>query len=157
LLLVDTGSSLRRHYGWQIEGVFREIKGELKGRVTQVRAQDPLRAMQELDGLLLGHYVVRTVILEAARKAKVAPTEISFKGTLRLIVTRLRSFPGTAGAQQKWWETFLKAVGREVLQKRRRRCCPRKKKVTRAAWPVKRKEDVETTVPTLIVVKENMP
>ena len=145
------------HRRWEQELVFREIKGELKDRKTHVRAEDPLRAMQELDGLLLGHYVLRTVILEAARKAKVAPVEISFEGTLRLILTRLRSLPKKAAAQQEWWETFLKAVGREVLRKRRPRCCPRKKKVTRAAWPVKRKEDVETTVPTLIVVTENMP
>ena len=145
------------HRRWEEECVFREIKGELKDRVTHIRAQDPLLAMQELDGLLLGHYVLRTVILEAARKAGVAPVEISFEGTLRLILTRLRSLPEKAAAQQEWWERFLKAVAREVVQKRRKRCCPRKKKVTRSAWPVKRKEDVETTVPTLIVVKATMP
>jgi hypothetical protein len=145
------------HRRWEQELVFREIKKGLEDRVTQVRAQDPLLAMQELDGLLLGHYVLRTVILEAARKAKVAPVEISFEGTLRLISTRLRSFPEKAAAQQEWWEKFLKAVAREIVQKRRKRCCPRKKKVTRAAWPVKRKKDVETALPTLIVVKATMP
>jgi len=145
------------HRRWEVEGVFREIKEGLAGRVTHVRAHDPRRALQELDGLLLGHVVVRTVIRDAARAAGVAPVEISFTGTLRLIRTRLRSSPETARGPRTWWEQFLHAVGREVLQKRRPRCCPRKKKVTRSAWPVKRTTDVETTVPTLIVVKENGP
>ena len=61
----------------------------LAGRVTQARAQDPLRAMQELDGLLLGHFVVRWVILQAAREKGIAPVEISFAGTLRILQTRL--------------------------------------------------------------------
>ena len=143
------------HRRWEQEGVFREIKSALAGRVTQVRAQDPLRAMQELDGLLLGHFVVRWVMLQAAREEGVPPVEISFTGTLRVLQTRLGAMPGPAGGRMGWWRRLKEAIGRQRLQKRRKRCCPRKKKVTRAAWPTKKKGDVERRIPALVIVKQS--
>jgi hypothetical protein len=140
------------HQRWEQEGVFREIKSALAGRTTHVRAQDPLRALQELDGLLLGHFVVRWVMLQAARTKGVAPVTISFIGTLRILQTRLAAAP--AAACQTWWQKLLEAVGREQGAKRRKRCCPRKKKVTRSAWPVKRKQDIERPVPELEIVTQ---
>ena len=115
------------------EGVFREIKSALSSRVTQVRAQDPLRALQELDGLLLGHFVVRWVMLQAARAKGISPVEISFTGTLRILQTRLGTIAESAVQRRRWWQKLQEAIGIETLQKRRNRSCPRKKKVTRAA------------------------
>jgi Transposase DDE domain len=145
------------HRRWEQEGVFREIKSALAGRVTQVRAQDPLRAMQEIDGLLLGHFVVRWVILQAARQKGVTPVEISFTGTLRILQTRLAGVPEGAAGRRRWWEELKESIGRQKLQKRRKRSCPRKKKVTRPAWPVKRKGDVEHFIPTFVIVRQSIP
>ena len=142
---------------WIVEGVFREIKLALAGRVTQVRAQDPLRAMQEIDGLLLGHFIVRSVILQVAREKGISPVEISFTGTLRILQTRLAGVPEGAAGRQRWWKEVKEAISRQRLQKRRKRSCPRKKKVTRPAWPVKRKEDEERFIPTLVVVPQFIP
>jgi len=151
------------HKRWEQEGVFKEIKSALSQRVTHLRSHSPQRVMQELEGLLLGHFVVRHVILEVAREKGISPIEISFTGTLRVLRTRL------AGASKKrrsrkqgskrteWWEETKKAIGRERLQKRRKRSCPRKKKVTRAAWPVKRKGDKENPVPTFTIVPPTLP
>jgi Transposase DDE domain/Insertion element 4 transposase N-terminal len=145
------------HRRWEQEGVFREIKLALQDRGTQVRAQDPLRALQELDGLLLGHFVVRWVILQAAREKGVAPIDISFTGTLRILQTRLGAIPESARERRSWWRKLKEAIGREQLQKRRQRSCPRKKKVTRSAWPVKRKGDEEHFIPTLDIVWQTGP
>jgi hypothetical protein len=145
------------HRRWEQEGVFREIKSALAGRATQVRAQGPLRAMQELDGLLLGHFVVRSVMLQVAREKGMSPVEISFTGTLRVLQTQLGSIPGSPRGQARWWKKLKEAVGKEKLQKRRKRSCPRKKKVTRAAWPVKRKGDEEHFIPTLVIVRQATP
>ena len=142
------------HRRWEQEGVFREIKSALAGRVTQVRAQDPLRAMQEIDGLLLGHFVVRWVILQVAREKGISPVEISFTGTLRVLQTRLAGVPKGTAEQRAWWKALKAAIGRQRLQKRRKRSCPRKKKGTRPAWPVKRKGDEERFIPTLVVVRQ---
>lgn len=155
------------HRRWEQEGVFKEIKGTLAGRVTHLRAQDPARVLQELEGLLLGHYVVRQVILETARDKGVSPLEISFKGTLRVLRTRLGDIGGRRGGKRRggkawrpvadWWQRLKQEVGREVLQKRRRRCCPHKKKVTRAAWPAKRPEDKEHPVPIFHILPAAPP
>ena len=42
------------HRRWEHELVFAEIKAQLAGRATQIRASDPVRVCQEVDGLLLG-------------------------------------------------------------------------------------------------------
>jgi hypothetical protein len=140
------------HHRWEQEGVFREIKKALAGRATHVRAHDPLRALQELDGLLLGHWVVRWLILQAARQKGVTPVTISFSGTLRLLQTRLGAVPDTAARRRRWWQDLLARVEGEQLPTRRKRRCPRKKKVTRGAWPAKRKEDNEYPLPTFVIV-----
>ena len=145
------------HRRWEQEGVFREIKGALKGRTTQVRAQDPLRALQELDGLLLGHFVVRWVILQVAREKNVSPVQISFTGTLRILQARLGAATESAAKRSRWWKKLKGAIGREKLQKRRHRSCPRKTKVTRSAWPVKKKADQERLIPTLTIGTQTAP
>lgn len=139
------------HQRWEQEGVFKEIKSALSQRVTHLRSHKPQRVMQELEGLLLGHFVIRHVILEVAREKKIRPIEISFTGTLRVLRTRLAGAP--KGRRKKgskranWWTKTKEAISRELLQKRRQRRCPRKKKVTRSAWPAKRKRDKEQPVP----------
>ena len=145
------------HRRWEQEGVFREIKSALEDRVTQVRAQDPLRAMQEIDGLLLGHFVIRSVILGVAREKGIAPVEISFTGTLRILRTQLAGAPSGTKERKRWWKKVKDAIGKERLQKRRDRSCPRKKKVTRAAWSVKKKGDEEHFIPKLIVLRQSIP
>lgn len=161
--LLDAGQHPARvlvdlyHRRWEQEGVFREIKKALADRTTHLRAHDPLRALQELDGLLLGHWIMRGVILEAARARNVPPVAISFTGTLRLIQSRLGAVPETHPQRRSWWERLRKALGREHLPARRKRRCPRKKKVTRGIWPTKRKEDKELPIPTFVLVGQKPP
>lgn len=149
------------HRRWEQEGVFKEIKSALAGRVTLLRSRTPTGVMQELEGLLLGHYVVRKVILEVAREKGVRPIEISFKGALRVLRIRLASArrnrrQGTKrrvrGSAKDWWQQTKDAIGLQKVQKRRKRRCPRKKKVTRAAWQTKRKTDKEKPVPTFRIL-----
>jgi hypothetical protein len=145
------------HQRWEQEGVFREIKSALAGRATQMRAHDPQRVLQELEGMLLGHFVVRWVMLEAARERGLAAVEVSFTGTLRLLQTRWGAVPATPRQLRQWWAKLLQAVSREKVQKRRARCCPRKKKVTRAAWRVKRATDRELPLPALTLLPHPLP
>lgn len=123
---------------WEIESAFREFKGELAGRTTDLRGQTPRAVLQELDALLLGHYVVRAMILAAARKAGVAPVEVSFTGALRVIQTRLGSMPASPGTYRRWYDDLVAEIARLPRRKRRRRSYPRVRKVVRCGWPVKR-------------------
>ena len=144
------------HRRWEHELVFKEIKSQLAGRPMQIRAKDPERVLQEVDALLLGHYTVRWVMLQAARAAKVAPVALSFQGTLQVLQVRLARVPTRRRALGKrwwtqWWEELLAAVGRQRLRPRQPRRCPRARKVTRSHWPTK-KQQQEGTIPQLEVV-----
>ena len=130
---------------------FGEVKGQLAGRVTHVRAHDPVRALAELDGLLLGHWVVRWVIVRAARAAGVPPVAISFVGAVRVLRVRVAG-PVGRGGRAGWWRDVLREIGRERLRPRRDRQCPRARKTTRSHWPTKKPTDHAGTLPVLRVV-----
>lgn len=123
---------------WEQESAFKEVKSELAGRVTHLRGQTPAIVMQELDALLLGHYVVRSMILQAARKAGVPPIEISFTQTIRIVQVRLASVPKHATSYRRWYEALLNEIAQLRVRPRRNRSYPRVRKVVRCAWPVKR-------------------
>jgi hypothetical protein len=123
---------------WEHELVLGEIKSSLAGRVTDLRAQSPLLVLQELDALLLGHYVVRAMILDAARKAGVPPIEISFKHALRVIADALPKLPKGASGYRSWYKKLIDEIAAIPRRKRRQRSYPRVRKVTRCAWPVKK-------------------
>jgi len=143
------------HRRWELELVLGEIKAQLASRPVQVRASDPLRVVQELDGLLLGHYTLRWVMLQAARQAQVPAVELSLTGCLEVLHVRLARVPprpgSGRGAWPRWWAELLQALGQQRLRPRRGRRCPRARKVTRSHWPLK-KGQKEGKLPTLEVV-----
>jgi hypothetical protein len=123
---------------WEQESAFREVKGELAGRDVHLRGKSPRAVLQELDALLLGHYVVRGMILAAARAAGAAPVEVSFTGALRVLRTRLGSMPATPAAYARWYAEMVAEIAALPRRRRRRRAYPRVRKVVRCPWPVKR-------------------
>ena len=48
--------------------------------------------VQEIYGLLLGHWAIRSLIFQAASSAGVSPLRLSFTGTLRVIRRPLPKF-----------------------------------------------------------------
>jgi hypothetical protein len=84
------------HERWEGETLFDEFKTHLRGgsRVL-LRSKTPDLVRQEVYGLLLAHYCVRTVIHEAALAAGEDPDRISFLHTVRVLRRRL---PQAAGA-----------------------------------------------------------
>jgi hypothetical protein len=131
------------HRRWEQEGIFKEIKSQLASRPTQIRAEEPLQVLQEIDRLLMGHYVLRWIMLQAARQQGISPVEVSFSGTVRIVQLRLRSMPKKSRERKKGWQELLRAIGNERVEERRGRRCPRGRKVTRSHWPVKKPPDQE--------------
>jgi hypothetical protein len=123
---------------WEQESAFGEVKGELAGRDVHLRGHSPRAVLQELDALVLGHYVVRGMALQAARAAGVAPVEVSFAGALRAIRTRLGSMPTTPRAYARWYADLMTEIAALPRRGRRRRAYPRVRKVVRCPWSVKR-------------------
>ena len=48
--------------------------------------------MQEIYGLLLGHWTVRSLIFQVTSNASISPLRLSFTGTLRVIRRALPKF-----------------------------------------------------------------
>lgn len=83
------------HERWEAETLFDEFKTHLRGgsRVL-LRSKTPELVRQEVYGLLLAHYCVRTVMHEAAQAKGEDPDRISFLHTVRVL---RRKLPQAAG------------------------------------------------------------
>jgi Insertion element 4 transposase N-terminal/Transposase DDE domain len=83
------------HERWEAETLFDEFKTHLRGgsRVL-LRSKTPELVRQEVYGLLLAHYCVRTVMYEAAQAKGEDPDRISFLHTVRVL---RRKLPQAAG------------------------------------------------------------
>jgi hypothetical protein len=85
---------------WTIETVFSEVKRYLRGPNILLRSQRPDLVEQDFYGLLLAHFGVRSVMIEAARKHGIPPPEISFVHAARVVVRRL---PEMVFFSPLWW------------------------------------------------------
>jgi hypothetical protein len=77
------------HQRWEIEGVFDEIKTHLRGARTVLRSKTPELVRQEMWGLLMAHFAVRQLMVQAARQQDQDPDELSFMHALRVIKRKL--------------------------------------------------------------------
>lgn len=86
-----TAMELARLYGrrWGIETIFDEIKDRVRGGAPLLRSKRPDLIKQDFYGLLLAHFGVRSLMLEAAREAGVEPDELSFAHALSVIISKL--------------------------------------------------------------------
>jgi hypothetical protein len=83
------------HERWEIETTYGEQKSRLLGGALAVlRSKTPALVRQELYGLLLAHYVVRAVAVDAASLAGEDPDRISFVHTVCVL---RRHLPRLAG------------------------------------------------------------
>jgi hypothetical protein len=80
------------HQRWEVENTIDEVKVHLLGRKTHIRSQKPREVVQEVYGLLLGHWAIRLLIFQAASSVDVSPLRLSFTGTLRVVRRALPKF-----------------------------------------------------------------
>lgn len=57
--------------------------------------------IQEVYGLSIAHYVIRAVMVDAARTKELPPTRLSFTGTLRVIREMIPEAQRTAAADHR--------------------------------------------------------
>jgi hypothetical protein len=70
---------------WTIETVLGEVKTRLRGARVVLRSKVPALVRQDFYGLLLAHFGVRALMLEAALAENVNPSELSFLHAVRTI------------------------------------------------------------------------
>ena len=125
------------HVRWEEELAIDELKTHAIERPV-LRSQTPAGVVQELYGLLLGHYVVRTLMHEAAARVPTSPLRLSFTGTLKILRCRLPECPQSPKARRQWWHNLLAEIAEEQIPPRRPRVNPRVIKRQQSKWPTKR-------------------
>ena len=136
------------HQRWELELAIDELKTHQREGRTVLRSETPAGVVQEIEGLLLSHYVVRTVMFEAALIEEIDPRRLSFTATLKILRCRLPQCPCSPQSVQKWYEELLAEVAREKLPPRRDRVNPRVIKRKMSKWAKKRAVHYNYSQPT---------
>ncbi|MDR1081023.1 MAG: IS4 family transposase [Deltaproteobacteria bacterium] len=77
------------HERWEAESCLGEVKIGQKGFSTLIRSKTPELIKQEIWGLLLTHFAIRSLMYKASRKKKLDTDELSFKNSVRIIKRKL--------------------------------------------------------------------
>jgi hypothetical protein len=135
------------HERWEEELTIDEFKTHLRERPV-LRSETPAGVVQEVYGLLLGHYVVRKLLCEAAASTGLGPRRLSFTGALKVLRCRLPEVPKSGRRLDRWYADLVAEVGEEVLEERRDRVNPRVIKRKMSNWKKKRPEHRSYPQPT---------
>src|SRR6266481_5851008 len=135
------------HERWEEELPIDELKTHQRERPV-LRSQTPGGVVQELYGLLLGHYVIRVLMQEAAATKGIDPRRLSFTGTLKILRCRLPECPASRRGRSQWYHNLVAEIAEEVLEDRRNRINPRVIKRKMSNWRKKRPEHRNYPRPT---------
>jgi hypothetical protein len=136
------------HERWEEELAIDELKTHQQQRLV-LRSQTPAGVVQEIYGLLLAHFVVRTLVFEAAAARQLPPRRLSFTGALKVLRCRLPECPRSAAGLRRWYDDLLQEIAEEVLPERRPRINPRVIKRKMSKWPKKRPHHQRNPQPTV--------
>lgn len=73
------------HQRWEFEIALDEIETHQIAHSRVLRSKSPQMVRQEIWGILLAHYAIRTLMVEAAHDADIDPDRLSFIRSLRVI------------------------------------------------------------------------
>lgn len=134
------------HERWEEELAIDEFKTHQCERPV-LRSETPAGVVQEIYGLLLGHFVIRKLMSEAAIVANCEPRDLSFVNTLKILRCRLPEVPRSASGIVAWYANLIAEVAEERNEPRRDRINPRVIKTKMSRWPKKRQKHRETPQP----------
>jgi hypothetical protein len=135
------------HSRWEEEVTIDELKTHQRERPV-LRSRTPAGVVQEIYGLLLGHFVIRKLMFEASLLADCAPRDLSFTDTLKILRCRLPEAPRSTPLLSRWFHTLVAEVSKEWLEPRRDRVNPRVIKRKLSYWPKKQAKHRKFPQPT---------
>lgn len=124
------------HERWEIETVNSEAKVHLKPSKTPLRSKSFDLVIQELYGLMLGHYIVRRMMHQAALQTQQDPDNISFKHAVQVITSNIPDYEQSSISETK--KRVTKAILRRKVSSSRGRQNPRQVRRWRNKYPVKK-------------------
>lgn len=77
------------HERWEVESVFDEFKTHLRAYSTVLRSKTPDLVQQELWGLLLTHFAIRQLMVQAAWPRGLDPDRLSFTHAVRVLKRKM--------------------------------------------------------------------
>jgi hypothetical protein len=127
------------HERWEVEIVIDEIDTHQRLLPGPLRSLKPIGVIQELYGLLIAHYIIRTLMYQAARQVNLDPDRLSFIGAVRLLQNAVPEFQMTTPEQlPALYQRLLRDIARKRLPKRRLRSNPRVVKRKMSKFKLKR-------------------
>jgi hypothetical protein len=138
------------HQRWEIEITIDEIDSHQRLLPGPLRSRKPVGVIQELYGLLIAHYIIRTCMYQAAQQAQLDPDRLSFTGAVRVLQKAVPEFQMTAPEQLPvLYQRLLRDIARKRLPPRRLRSNPRVVKRKMSNFKLKRAEHQLWPQPTV--------
>jgi hypothetical protein len=133
------------HERWEEELVFDEQKTHQDPRratkPAQLRSETPAGVLQEIYAVSLGHFVIRSLMFEAAATAGLDPDHLSFTGCFQILKCRLPECDSRSPERfVSWYEGLLWEMQQERIEPRRNRINPCVIKRKMSKWKKKRPE-----------------
>lgn len=134
------------HERWEIESAIDEMDTHQRLAGSPLRSKKPVGVIQELYGLLIAHYTVRKVMLDAAQQEAMDPDRLSFINALELICDAIPEFQMTVPHQHdRLYQRLLADIRQHRLPERDHRSNPRvvkrkmskfhRKRIQHRHWP----------------------
>ena len=143
------------HQRWEIEITIDEIDTHQRLLPGPLRSRKPVGVIQELYGLLIAHYIIRTCMYQAAQQAQLDPDRLSFIGAVRVLQKAVPEFQMTAPEQlPALYQRLLRDIARKRLPPRRLRSNPRVVKRKMSNFKLKRAEHQLWPPPTVPSFRE---
>ena len=146
------------HERWEIEIAIDEMDTHQRLSAKTLRSLKPVGVIQELYGLLIAHFIIRSLMHEAALQANIAPSQLSFVHAVEVIKDAIPEFQMVAKDQrEQLYQRLLKDMARRPLPERRNRVNPRVVKQKMSKFLRKRQEHYqwpqpESSFPEALVV-----
>jgi len=130
--------ALLYHERWEEEGTLDELETHPLAH-QPLRSRKPLGVVQELYGVLIAHYAVRSLMHEAALRTGVDPDRLSFTRSLHILRDTLWELQiADVALLEPLVDRMLQEMARHLLPERRSRSNPRVVKRKMSNFPLKR-------------------
>lgn len=132
------------HERWEIEACIDESRTHQRLAAQPLRSRRPLGVLQELYGLVLAHYAIRSCMATSAAQADLDPDQLSFTHALHVLDDVLVLWPLIPPPARAWvWQHVLADLRQPntLLPPRRLRFNPRVLKRSQGKCRRKRPED----------------
>lgn len=127
------------HERWEAETTFDELKNHLDLAHHPFRSRTPWGVVQEFYGLLLAHYVVRSLIHASAVEGQIDPDRISFVRAVRVLQRYLPDCQRASGEELRHLAALIRLdIRARLLPPRCDRANPRVVKRRASHFPTKK-------------------